>query len=231
MLDTKQEIQKEIAMLMKHIEIARESVDDFSKRHSKGVRGNALVHCLRRATDIAEGYVLVAEAGLPISLYVLTRSLYESLVWTRWIALSDENARIFTEAAVNEFKRIARKNLKAGHATIQRKTPQENITQEFLESSAMKGIPKRRRIEDLAKEAGLEKVHTIIYGFLSMSAHGTTFGWDEIANIDEDVLAAIASANALMECINLVVGGWVVGRKQTSISEIYSILGMQKEAA
>jgi hypothetical protein len=57
-----------------------------------------------------------------------------------------------------------------------------------------------------------------------MAAHGTTFGFELKPSIDEEIVTILAMANVQMESINLVVKNWIVGRKLTTVSDIYDVL-------
>lgn len=224
--DVLKDLQVEIDGLRYEIAAARKNSKDFAKRHFNGTRENALVFCLARAADTAEGCDLVGSAKLLAPLYTLTRSLLESLIWVCWIVKSDENAQIFVEAAGNELKRIARKNLATGAARARDRVTGENRTQELLASDWFEGTPRRLRIEDSAKACGLETVYTQFYTPLSMYAHGSVFGF-EPATTEAALLESVAVmqlANVLLECINLVVERWIVKRKQTSAREVYAVL-------
>lgn len=223
MPDLLEDLQLEMDGLRYEVTIARKNSRDLAKRQFNGTREKALVFCLGRAADTAEGCDLLAEAKLLTPLYTLTRSLLESLFWVCWIVKSDENAQIFVEAAPNELKRIARKNLKNGFARVTDKVTGEEKTEELLESDWSKGISPRPRIADLAKDSGLERVYTQFYGPLSMQAHGNVFGF-ELATAEEELLAVVAMGNTLLECINLVVKTWIVKRNQTSRTDIYAVL-------
>jgi hypothetical protein len=108
MASTPEDLKVEIDGLRYEIRVAKKSVPDFSKRHFNSTREKALIFCLQRSIDLAEGCDLLVEANLLSSVYVLTRGLLENLIWARWISLSDENAKIFTEAPTSELKRIAK---------------------------------------------------------------------------------------------------------------------------
>lgn len=224
MSDIHRDIQVEVEGLRFEIRAAEKNVRDFGSRHFNGVKEYALVFCLRRATDTAKGCDLLVQAKLVSPLYTLTRSLLESLFWVCWIALSHDNAQAFIQATKGELKRIARKTLETGHARVTDKITGEDKTQELLKSSWVKDIPHRLKIESVAKDAGLGKLYTQLYGALSMQAHGTAFGMDMGISPDEQLLAAIALANVFMACVNAVVKKWVVERKHTTAREIDSIL-------
>ncbi|GEM_PF-2534779 len=223
MPDLLEDLQVEIDGLRSEITIARKNSRDFAKRHFNGPREIALVFCLGRAADTAEGCDFLAEAKLLPPLYSLTRSLLESLFWVSWIVKSDENAQVFVEAPTHELKRHVRKNLRTGFGRVTDRVTGEDKTEELLESDWSKGISPRLRIEELARASGLERLYTQLYGPLSMQAHGIVFGlkW---GSAEEELLGVMASAYTLLECVNLVVKTWIVKRKQTSPAETYAVL-------
>lgn len=225
---TEQEFQQEVTGLESEISIAKRSAEDFSKRHFNGVRENAIIFCLERASDIAEGCLIVANAKLPASLGSLNRALLEILFWACWVVQSDENAQAYQGLAVNELKRLMRKNLGTGHARVVHKETQEDKLLEFLKSPEMANVPKRLRIEDVARLAGLERIYTQIYGLMSMDAHGNTFGMSSFlaTDVDQKMFMLIASANALLACVNLIAKNWIVNLRQTDIADVYRILNI-----
>lgn len=230
MSDISEDLQVEIDGLRYEITNARKNAGGFARRHFNSTRQNALVFCLQRAADTAKGCDLLGEAKLLAPLYALTRSLLESLIWVCWIVKSEENAQVFVEAATSELKRIARKDLATSFARVTDKVTGEDKTEELLESDWSKGIPRRLRIEELAKASGLERIYTQLYGPLSMQAHGSVFGF-ELGSAEEELLGVMALANVLMECINLVVKNWIVKRKQTSPTEVYAVLMPSRQEA
>lgn len=219
-----------IEHLREEVRISRRNIDDFGKRHFNGMRESAVIHCLKRAADIADGFILVAEATLVESANILERSLFEALVVTRWVTLSDVNAQTFSEGALNELKRILRKNLQSGNAKIFSRKGQGDKTAEFLHSEVMNGIPKRIRIEEIAKEAGLERIYTMYFGFQSLLVHGTSLGikFDEgyVNGEEKSLYIAVMAAGGFMYAINQTTRDWIVKREQTSMAEILRILGI-----
>lgn len=219
-----------LAEVIKHLrveaEIARRGIDDFSKRNFTGVRERATIHCLRRAADIVDGFILTAEDYLTESANILERGLFETLVITRWVTLSDENAQTFNDGAIYEMKRLARKNLKAGYAKIIHKINQEDKTIDFLQSTLMKTLPKRLRIEEMAKEANLEKMYSMYYGFQSMRAHGIALLDILKGSVEEDLYIAARATGGFICAINVIIKDWIVKREQTPMAEIKRITGI-----
>ncbi|MGO9016188.1 MAG: DUF5677 domain-containing protein [Dissulfurispiraceae bacterium] len=222
----KHRLKEVIENLRKEAQIARQNANDFSKRHFNGEAEHALICCLRRAADITDGFVLAAETSLIESANILERSLFETLVVTRWLMQSDENVQMFNNAGINEMKRLARKNLLSGYAKILNKKNQEDKTSDFIQSSVMKEIPKRLRIEEMAKNANFERIYTMYYGFQSLLVHGTSSGIKSVKEADELLYMAASAAGGFIYAINVTIQNWIFHRKQTPMSDINRILGV-----
>ena len=222
MADIDADLKIELDGLDYEIQAAKKNLPDYSSRHFNTEREKALIFSLRRAIELSEGCLLCANQSLLAPVYVMTRGLLESLIWVCWITKSSENAQTYIDATKNELKRIARKNLETGHGRVVDIETKEDKTQELLKSDWVKDIKPRLGIESAAKDVGLGKLYTQMYGFLSIFAHGIMF--ETNASTKEDMSNTLAIANVLMECINLVVNNWIVSRKQTPIKEIYAIL-------
>lgn len=216
------DLKNELDGLDYEIQVAKRNLPDYSNRHFNTEREKALIFSLRRAVELSDGCLLCAKQGLLAPIYVMTRGLFESLIWVCWITKSSENAREYIDATKNELKRIARKNLETGHGRVVDIETEEDKTQELLKSDWKKDIRPRLRIEQAAKDVGLGKLYTQMYGFLSIFAHGIML--ESNASTKEDMSNILAVANVLMECINLVVSNWIVSRKQIPIKEIYAKL-------
>jgi hypothetical protein len=222
------DLHTEIDGLRYEITAAKRNCRDFAKRHFNTTRENALIFCLARAAETAEGCDLLAGAKLVTPVHILTRSLLESLFWVCWIVQSDENAQAFADASRHELRRIARKSLRTGAARVTDRATGEDKTKEFLESDWFNGIPGRLRMEDLAKASGLGRIYTQFYSTLSMQAHGAVYQF-ELASADAELLSVMAMANALLECINFVVKSWIERREHIRASQIYAILMPQRQ--
>ena len=222
MSDTDADLKVELDGLGLEIQAAKKNLPDYSSRHFNTEREKALIYCLRRAVELSEGSILCAKENLLAPIYVLTRGLLESLIWACWITKSNDNAQAYIDATKNELKRLARKDLETGHGRVVDTATNVDKTQELLNSDWVKDIRPRLRIEGVAKDVGLDKLYTQMYGFMSMFAHGIMVETD--ASVKDDMVGILAVANVLMECVNLVVNNWIVARKQTPIEEIYAIL-------
>jgi hypothetical protein len=219
------DLQEVISALRDHISHAEKDLADFEKRHYNGTREKAAIYCLRHAIDLAKGCLVTVNEGLPDSLTTLSRALLESLFWVRYVTLSKENAQHFVDSTINEMKRSARKNLKAGYAKIHHMETGEDKTQEMLDSPLLKGIPKRISIETAAQQGGLERVYTNVYGFISMIAHGKAYDLSSGPAHKDELYAPLSSALGALQCIEIITSDWIRNRKHTPRETLTELLG------
>jgi hypothetical protein len=214
-----------LKILESHLTDGKEEVSDFSNRQYNQVRENALVYCLARAIDLTEACLFCSERYLSASLQVIARGILETMIISCWVQLSDENAIEYKDLSGHELKRIVRKNLLAGYASIKHRETGDNVTSAILESDLFSEIPARKRIESLAEESGLGKIYSMFYGFMSMQAHGVDFGiFSKESDKFEDIYSTVALVNSMLDVIRYVVRKWITNRQNTSTKEINSIL-------
>ena len=221
---SEEEFKFEIDGIIFEIEAAKKNIQDFNKRHYNGIREKAVIFCLQRSYEIAQGVIALARTNYLAAIKLLDRGIFECFIWIRWITISIENAQYFHDIGENEIRRIMRKNLAKGHGKIVDKIIKTDKTKEFLTSETMKDIPKRKSLEDIAKEASLEKLYTMFYGPMSVEAHGVNFGLSDFTNDDDNRFISLASINSFLECINLIAKNWIEKRKQIENSEIDKVL-------
>jgi hypothetical protein len=216
-----------VAALKQLTERSEKLCSDFDRRTYNRDREKALLYCYHRALDLAKGCLEISSDELPESLITLTRALIEALIWTRYITLSEENANNFINSPLHEMKRVARKNLVAGYAHIYDRKSNEDRTTEIMDSELMRIIPPRITIEKAAKAAGLERLYTNIYGFMSMSAHGITYGIEIGKDIKTDLYASICTAIGALECIEVISNEWITNRKHVRNEILSHLLGIK----
>lgn len=225
MTDEVPTLDDELAALQREIRKADKNVEDFRKRHFNGLQEETIIFCLERASDLAKGATTATTARLPESVYVLARGLFEVLIQIYWISLSIDNSEQFAQAFSNDLKRNAKGNLEKGYAGVYDDESKTDRTQEVLNTSDWKKIP-MLRFDKMATETGIEKLYTMIYGFLSMHSHGYTFGIAADLSDEEALDGAIALAASVLEGINEIASRWIIARKQISSDEMYDILLM-----
>ena len=229
--DLPDDIESVKSALKSHIEWASELVDDLSDRQFNQEREEALVYCLRHALDLAQVALLSIDAKLPDSLILISRALFETLFWTRFVSLSDENAVKYKQSAFDELRRIARRNLGEGFARVVDTTSEEDRTTEILDSELLKEIPRRLRIEEVARAGGLSRLYINVYGFFSIYSHGVAFGLSNDNELDVHILASASTSLGCLQCINLITSDWIKWRKMTHPVTISRLLGVTVDAA
>jgi Family of unknown function (DUF5677) len=178
---------------------------------------------LRIAADNATGCALLAEARLSAPVAALTRTMLESVVTTHWASLSDLNAQAIQSILQNETLRLMKRFLSTGVGTIRHKRTGESKTRQILDSPLLSEIERPPRIDKMAKEGGLERLYVLLYGFMSVLAHGNA---TTIPMISQDGLisANLASVRSLLEALHVIVSNRVRIRRTTTVREIADIL-------
>lgn len=220
-------IQNEITGLKVELEKARKYLPDFRKRTFNGIKENALVDCLDRATDLTEGCLKSAGAGLSASSNTLARGLLDCLFLVRWILSSDENARRFELQNRNELIREMKKSLSSSPGPDETRSPQKRVVQIILPSIRFQNSPKKMGVKKIAKDGGLEKVYIRYYGFLLAESRGNLFDMPSAADKKWTILASLAISRAAMACVNSIISGWIISRKKTSVNDILKTLMIQ----
>jgi hypothetical protein len=219
-----------IAALRYHVDLAEKNSKDYAARHFNGIQEETLVYCLVNATDIARACLLLCESKLPGALVILSRALLETLIWARYVTISMECAQAFSDAAGEELRRTARRNLAAKFARVVDRKTGEDRTAEVLDSPLLSKIPRRLSLEDAARAGGLIRLYSAIYGFISIYAHGKAFGFSENPDLDNELYLSMCSALGALECTNVIASDWIVDRKQTDQDILWRLLGLRPAA-
>ncbi len=221
-----QDNQEVLKLLCQHILHTERNLEDFKKRHFNSHQEEAIIYCLDHAIDLSKGCAYSIESNLPDSSATLSRAMLETLFWARYVTLSQENAQEFIDSTNNELKRIARKNINEGYAGVLSQNSHEDKTKEFLDSEFMKDIPRRKSIESIARASELGHVYSMIYGFISLYAHGKTIGFKNESKFQKELYASACAALGALECIDLIAMDWITYRKKTSQEIIQRLLGV-----
>jgi Family of unknown function (DUF5677) len=220
-----------IVVLERVTQRAKDTSENFDKRRLDTVREKALDYCLNRGLDICQACILSAKAGLTESLWVLDRSLFESLLWARWVSLSDKNAEEYAAMGKNEYKRMVKKNLEAGTVNIVSKSSGANHSQDVLNKLRLENMPKRKMFEKIAVEAGFASVYTTTYGISSLHSHGEAFGVDNPDTTITANNASVAMAIGFIQCIELIAKDWILANQISSQDIIDRIIGTSDNRA
>ncbi len=182
----------------------------------------ALAFCLSGALDLARGAAALAPSRLTACQVLLTRALYERLVRTAWVALTDLNASLFLHEGRDELLRQGQKLLSRGIAsTVHTHSGADHsaAVQSRIRSRGLKPPPP---FEALANEAGIGAIHALMYGSLSALAHGHTLGPHRSSvDLHDALLSATA---AYLEGITAIATNRLTAGRSTSPAELQAIL-------
>jgi hypothetical protein len=196
---------------LRKIETLIREAEAFLKRsflqEKRDNRTVALRHICEESVDIAKACVHVSDNDLPIAARVLDRALFERIVFGKWVAESEENADRFTNASLEEGVRQLRKYLDRGVGKIIRTSTGENVTEEFRNSHKFKEILRAPKFEDMAREAGMEDIYTMLYGPMSMLSHGNSFGLPRNRSGSEQHIV-LSSITAQLAALIAVCEAW-----------------------
>jgi hypothetical protein len=94
----------------------------------------------------------------------------------------------------------------------------ENKTDLIRDSELLKSVGKRPTFEEMAREVQFEDIHNMMYGFMSMLAHGNTFG----VPLDADqIIEMTSSASAsTVAAVSYVVRKWHLEHRPTRRDEL-----------
>ncbi len=183
----------------------------------------ALFHCVGTASDLAEAISLAGRCDLRAPVYVLSRSLVESLVWSCWVTKSAENARRHLNSTNEQIRRILLRTLKSGTGKIRQRETSEDVTEAFLlrvEGAHHKGRP---TVRAAAAQVALGRIYDMYYGFFSMHAHLSSAG---LAREEAEVLNILIADIAFLRCHQVVVSRWEEARQSTSGAHLRELLAV-----
>ena len=193
---------------------------------SKDPQDTAILHCLKRSTEIALGCCTAEVGCLPLVLAILDRVLIEELIAVQWICASKENADSFHKRGLSEMHKYIAINLERRFARITRKSTNEDETKKFLGRFKYSKLS-HPTTENRAKEVGLHGLYTVMYTMFSNHVHGSDI---LLSSMSEDPVAEtqkLASASyGLFLCVFQAVEHFLKTRSPITPSRIYSILKM-----
>jgi hypothetical protein len=218
-----------ISSLRQHVARGERELADFGRDRKDGIREKTSIFCFRHALDIANGCMQTATARLPDSTTTLVRAMLETLIWSRYVTLSALNAQSFGDGMHQELQRIVRKNVAAGFAHIEHEKTGADMTGELLDKMSKHRIPARLSIQKAADAAGLSRVYTNVYGFMSMVAHGKGCGLRTDADCDQEIYSDVCMAIGVLECIEVITCDWVTHARLTPREFLTRALGVLVE--
>lgn len=190
--------------------------DDLARQH------------LCRAAELVRGAAALGAIQNAACLGILGRCLLEQLITALWAIRSLENARTHQNTAKTELAKALKINLKAGKAKIKNRHTGEDATTEFLETEQMKNIPKRKSVEELAKEADVSDLYTVFYRFMSLETHGhhDQLKDDSDANAQNEM--HLQGIGAISRAIGQACVWWLLHRSWPDNESIRDVLGLNR---
>ncbi|WP_415880029.1 DUF5677 domain-containing protein [Methylomonas sp. TEB] len=184
---------------------------------------------LSRTAELVRGAAALGANHNAACLGIMGRCLLEQLIAVLWAIRSIENAQEHQSSATAELAKALKINLKAGTAKIKNRHTREDATAEFLETEQMKNIPKRRSVEELAREAEVSDLYTVFYRFMSLETHGhhdvSTEASDPISLCEMH----LQSIGAISRAIGQACVWWLLHRSGPDKESIRDVLGLNSK--
>jgi hypothetical protein len=188
-----------------------------------------ILHKLLISLQNAYGCATLAEARLAVPIATLARSMFEFLIAAYWSTLSAANARVAVDAERNESVRLMRNNLRAGRGAVVDKSSGKDETAKILNNNRVTAAKRPPSLSEMADKSQMKNVYDMLYGFLSMFAHGTAAELIVKTNDDgqEILLATVPLARTCLNGLHLVAINRIRQRRVTQRSELEEILNVR----
>jgi hypothetical protein len=170
--------------------------------------------------------------------------MYETLLRVAWVVQSDENAEEFRHIGFNLMLKYVKGIVEKGHGKI---TPAEvdpentedarqalEVSDSIISHIKNAKVPAAPHWNRMATETGLEMLHGQLYGYLSIGAHGSTFGFEQDETTEDgmegsmpfgNTFSLVTFADGLVAATCAVSRDWALYRKVAGAKEIMQILG------
>lgn len=181
---------------------------------------------IRHAAELVRGAAALGAAQNPACLGILGRSLLEQLISSLWAIRSQDNANSVLGAAKAELARALRINLVAGKVKVKNRHTGDDASAEFLESATMKNIPRRKSVEEQAKEADVLDLYTVFYRFLSLETHGHQSALEEGPAVAALCKTHLQGIGAISRAIGQAGVWWLIHRSWPDNESIRNALGL-----
>jgi len=185
-------------------EIRRRNESPIYRRAAQ-THERVLLHFLYRTGQIAQACFLTGSEGLGTPLYVLMRVICEDLFLSLWIANTPGNAEGYKTQALSELTRMVAVNLEKGFAALTQVSTGEDRTAALTPEIRQRFIQPRTKIDQIAKQVGLEKVYDFVYRVASLEVHSKSFTTDRPMIDDEGLRSALPAIISLVQSVILVV--------------------------
>lgn len=183
---------------------------------------------LSRAAELLRGAAALGVVQNAACLGILGRCLLEQLITALWAIRSLENAQTHQSTAKTELAKALKINLKAGKAKIKNRHTGEDATAEFLETEQMKNIPKRKSVEELAKDADVSDLYTVFYRFMSLETHGHHGALTDDSDAKALCEMHLQGIGAISRAIGQACVWWLLHRSWPDNESIRDVLGLDR---
>ncbi len=181
---------------------------------------------LRRAAELVRGAAALGSVENAACLGVLSRSLLEQLITVLWSIRSVENVQSQTGVGSTELAKALKMNLKAGTAKIFDRQTGDDVTASYLEQEDAKRSPRRKSVEDQAKEADVLDLYTVFYRFLSLETHGHNKCPADTAEIAAVCITHLQGIGGISRAIGQACIWWLTHRHWPDNESICQALGL-----
>lgn len=185
---------------------------------------------LRRSAELVSGAAALGAVANSASLGVLSRSLLEQLIMVLWGIRSIDNAKSQSDAGTAELAKALKMNLKAGTAKVFDRRTGEEVTARYLEREQAKGSPRRKSVEEQAKEAGVLDLYTVFYRFLSLETHGHNESPKEKSEIAALCVTHLQGIGCISRAIGQAGVWWLMHRHWPDNESLREVLGLNAKA-
>ena len=144
-----------------------------------------------------------------------------------WIILEERNAVELKNAGIAELTRTARINLESGKAKIINRNTGADATAQFLSDDRLKSIPKRKSVEERAKEAGVLDLYNILYRILSLETHGHDLNSAEGSGEFDLSVMHMQGIGALLSAVKNAGSQWILYCQRLSSEDLRKLLGLK----
>lgn len=116
----------------------------------------------------------------------------------------------------------------AGNARVKNRDTGEDASAEFLESAQMKNIPKRKSVEEQAKEADVLDLYTVFYRLLSLETHGHQIASEEASAVVTLCETHLQGIGAISRATGQAGVWWLLHRSWPDNESIRNALGLNR---
>lgn len=207
-------IDNKVAEIKSNLAISRKNFLSLSiKCDPNDSKDKILLMLWSKVIKDLDAFTLLIDSGLGESGAKLLRSVYHSYLWMRWILIGD-NVVTYQKASEYSAIQMMRAIFQHGLASFDTAIKPDEVKNKLKQEIKKESFP---RIEKMAVDTKVEKLHALIYPMLSAIDHGNMMFMGErleskIVSIFPDELNIIPffyPANLLLEESALLCKEWI----------------------